>query len=54
MQDLKFKLKMVNEDKNYFEEFVLTAKKENKALKEELMQFELGRKSTDEPKLIIY
>ena len=48
MTELKFKLKLTNEDKNYYEEFVLTAKKENKALKEELLQFELGKKSVEE------
>ena len=48
MTELKFKLKLTNEDKNYYEEFVLTAKKENKALKEELLQFELGKKSVED------
>ncbi len=48
LTELKFKLKLTNEDKNYYEEFVLTAKKENKALKEELLQFELGKKSIEE------
>jgi len=48
LTELKFKLKLTNEDKNYYEEFVLTAKKENKALKEELLQFELGKKSVED------
>lgn len=47
LQELKFKLKMTTEDKGYFEDFVLAAKKENKVLKEELMQFELGKKTID-------
>jgi len=48
LQEVKFKLKLVSEDKSYFEEFVLNAKKENKALKEELMYFEMGRKTGDD------
>ena len=55
MTELKFKLKLTNEDKNYYEEFVLTAKKENKALKEELLQFELGKKSVEDlPTLMVH
>jgi len=48
LQEVKFKLKQVSEDKSYFEEFVLSAKKENKALKEELMYFEMGRRTGDD------
>jgi len=41
-------MKIISDEKSYFEEFVLTAKKENKALKEELMQLELGKANAEE------
>jgi len=34
---MRFRLKIANEDKHYFEDLVLGVKKENKTLKEELM-----------------
>ena len=37
IQDMRFRLKIANEDKHYFEDLVLGVKKENKTLKEELM-----------------
>jgi len=40
IQELKFRLRIVNEDKTYYEEYALEAKKENKALKEELLAWD--------------
>lgn len=37
IEELKFKMNILNEDKNYYEGFVIETKKENKALKSELL-----------------
>jgi len=48
IEELKFKLKITNEEKNYYEGFVIDSKKENKALKYELLQ--LYRNKVDDQK----
>lgn len=37
IDELKFKMRILTEDKNYYEGFVIETKKENKALKSELL-----------------
>lgn len=37
IEELKFKMNILTEDKNYYEGFVIETKKENKALKSELL-----------------
>jgi hypothetical protein len=37
IEELKFKMKILEEDKSYYEGFVIETKKENKALKSELL-----------------
>ena len=37
IEELRFKLNIINEEKNYYEGFVIDSKKENKALKYELL-----------------
>lgn len=39
IEEIKFKNKILSEDRDYYEEFVIETKKENKALKTELVGF---------------
>ncbi len=39
IEEIKFKNKIISEDRDYYEEFVIETKKENKALKTELIGF---------------
>ncbi|KAM3145681.1 hypothetical protein pb186bvf_002227 [Paramecium bursaria] len=49
IEELKFKLKITNEEKNYYEGFVIDSKKENKALKYEILQ--LYKQKMEEQKI---
>lgn len=50
IEEIKFKNKILSEDRDYYEEFVIETKKENKALKTELIGFYANNKAHFSPK----
>lgn len=49
IEEIKFKNKILSEDRDYYEDFVIETKKENKALKTELLGFYAQRKGKTSP-----
>lgn len=50
IEEIKFKNKILSEDRDYYEEFVIETKKENKALKTELLGFYAQRNGSPKAK----